>query len=307
MLHNQSGGGNQMNGSPTDRKKLLVFLSHASQDKPKVRELCVRLRKDGFDPWLDEERLLPGMNWDMEIEKALRASDALLLCFSELSVAKEGYIQREFKRAKRYQEEKPEGTIYLIPVRLDQCELPYDFRDVQFVDYPDGYDRLVVSLNLRSGKLASAPTMPAKQELKKPVAAAGDSSGNNTFQDTNVSGGINIQGTHVNVGGDIVGGNKVVYGGGEAKKADPLKDGFEKIHQQIDKLPDDPDLDKSYLKLFVKDIEREVVKGSGLNEKKFRTSLKMLMQSSDDIYGCVADLLRSPDVNVALEIQNLLD
>jgi len=296
-----------MRSTQTEGRKLLVFLSHASQDKEKVRELCNQLRKDGFDPWLDEERLLPGMNWDMEIEKALRASDALLLCFSELSVSKEGYIQREFKRAKRYQEEKPEGTIYLIPVRLDRCDLPWDFRDVQFVDYPDGYDRLVISLNLRSGKLASAPTVPAKLEPRAPVTAPGNSSGSNNIQGTTVSGGINIQGKHVNIGGDVVGGNKTVYGGADAKKADPLKEGFMKIHQQIDGLPDDPDLDKSYLKLFVKDIEREVVKADGVNEKKLKNSLKMLMQSSDDIYSCVADLLRSPDMNVSLEIQNLLD
>jgi hypothetical protein len=290
----------------SNEKKLLIFLSHASQDKAPVRELCERLKADGFDPWLDEERLLPGMNWDMEIEKALRASDSILLCFSSLSVEKEGYIQREYKRAMRYQEEKPEGVIYVIPVRLDKCDLPYFIREVQFVDFPDGYDRLVVSLNLRSGKLTSAPPIPAKKELKKPSSAGGDSSGSSNIQGTNVSGGINIQGTHVNVGGDIVGGNKTVYGA-EPKKANLLKDGFEKIVQQIDKLVDDPDVDKTYLKMFVKDIEKEVSKGSSFNEKKLRNSLKMLMQNAEEIYSSVADLLRSTDLNVLPEIQNLLD
>ena len=146
-----------------------------------------------------------------------------------------------------------------------------------------------------------------RQKPAQASSAAGNSSGSNNIQGTTVSGGINIQGKSVNVGGDIVGGNKTVYGGGDAKKPDPLKQGFDQIHQQIDGLPDDPDVDKSYLKLFVKDIEREVAKGSGFNEKKFKTSVKMLMQSSEDIYACVADLLRSPDGGVALEIQNLLD
>lgn len=291
----------------SEAKKLLIFLSHASQDKQVVRELCQRLRADGFDPWLDEERLLPGMNWDMEIELALKASDAILLCFSELSVAKEGYIQREYKRAMRYQEEKPDGTIYLIPVRLDKCDLPYFIKDVQYVDFPDGYERLVVSLNLRSGKLASAPPMPKKDTPKSSAASGGNSSDNATFQSTNVSSGINIQGKNVNISGDVVGGNKTVYGGSEPKKANPIKDGFEKISQQIDKMPDDPDVDKAYLKLFVKDIEREATKTEGFNEKKLKNSLKMLMQSSEEIYSSVAALLRSPEANVPLEIQNLLD
>lgn len=296
------------------KKKLLVFLSHASQDKPPVRELCEKLKADGFDPWLDEERLLPGMNWDMEIEKALRASDSILLCFSNLSVAKEGYIQREFKRAKRYQEEKPEGAIYLIPVRLDQCDLPYDFKEVQFVDYPAGYDRLVVSLNLRSGKLASAPPMPARKEPEKPALAPGGSSVSSSSQSqTTVSGGFNFQGANLNIGrdmagGDMVAGNKITTSSGsEPKKGNPLKEGFERINQQIDKLPDDLDVDKSYLKMFVKDIEREVTKGNEFNEKKLRNSLKMLVQNSEEIYASVANLLKSPDVDVPLEIQNLLD
>ena len=303
-----------MAATHTNGKKLLIFLSHASQDKPLVIELCERLRADGFDPWLDKERLLPGMNWDLEIEKALRASDAILLCFSGLSVEKEGYIQREYKRAMRYQEEKPDGTIYVIPVRLDKCDLPYFIREIQFVDFPDDYERLVTSLNLRSGKLASAPPMPIEKEAPKTTAVAGGPSESTNFQGaTSVTGGFNFQGANFNagrdmVGGDMVGGNKVTtISGGELKKANLLKEGFERINEQIDQLPDDPDVDKSYLKLFVKDIEREVTKGDGFNEKKLRNSLKMLMQNSEDIYSGVAQLLKAPEANVSLEIQNLLD
>ncbi|MCI0556117.1 MAG: toll/interleukin-1 receptor domain-containing protein [Anaerolineae bacterium] len=290
--------------SDAKQKKLLIFLSHASQDKAPVRELCEKLKADGFDPWLDEERLLPGMNWDMEIEKALRASDAILLCFSELSVQKEGYIQREYKRAMRYQEEKPDGTIYVIPVRLDKCDVPYFIKEIQFVDYPGDYDRLVISLNLRSGKLASAPPVPAKKEPRKPAAA---SSASPSYQSSNISGGINIQGAKIDIGGDIVGGSKYVYGVNEPKKVNPLKDEFDKIQRQIDKLSDDPDVDKSYLKMFVKDIEREATKGEGFNEKKLRNSFKMLEQNSAEIYSKVADLLKAPDMNVPIEIQNLVD
>ncbi len=145
-------------------KKLLVFLSHASEDKPKVRRLCQRLRADGFDPWLDEERLLPGQEWSLEIEKAMRGSGAILLCFSARSAGKEGYIQREYKRAMQFREEKPEGTIFVIPVRLDGCELPFFTRELQWVDYPAGYERLVQALNQRAGKTSP---QPAKKEEKK--------------------------------------------------------------------------------------------------------------------------------------------
>jgi hypothetical protein len=135
---------------PISRKKLLVFLSHASEDKESVRKLAKRLKKSGFEPWLDEEQLLPGQDWNLEIEKAIHASEAILLCFSALSVAKEGYIQREYKRAMKYREEKPQNTIFVIPVRLDDCDLPYFIHEVQWVDYPADYDRLVKSLQVRA-------------------------------------------------------------------------------------------------------------------------------------------------------------
>ncbi len=141
-------------------KKLLIFLSHADEDKARVRALCGQLRNEGFDPWLDEERLLPGQDWSLEIENALRASDAILLCFSSVSVAKEGYIQREFKRAMQYQEEKPEGTIFLIPIRLDPCELPYSIRGIQYVAYPEGYPRLVLALQARAEELKRKVALP---------------------------------------------------------------------------------------------------------------------------------------------------
>lgn len=49
-------------------RKLRVFLCHSSQDKPIVRELYQRLIAEGwFDLWLDEEKLLPGHNWNLEI------------------------------------------------------------------------------------------------------------------------------------------------------------------------------------------------------------------------------------------------
>lgn len=73
----------------TELRKLRVFLCHASQDKPVVRELYKRLEAEGWiDPWLDEEKLLPGQDWDLEIEEAVEVSDAVIVCLSKNSVTK---------------------------------------------------------------------------------------------------------------------------------------------------------------------------------------------------------------------------
>lgn len=143
----------------TDRK-LRVFLCHASQDKPLIRELYQRLLKeDWIDPWLDEEKLFPGQDWNLEIEKAVETSDAVIVCVSGTSVAKEGYVQRELRQVLDIALEKLEGDIFVIPVRLDDCAIPRQLRDRQFLDYfpeskrDQAYDRLKLSLKMRKDSL----------------------------------------------------------------------------------------------------------------------------------------------------------
>ena len=54
-------------------------MCHASDDKPAVRQLHEQLQHEGFEPWLDEEDLLPGQDWQHEIGKAVRAADVVLV------------------------------------------------------------------------------------------------------------------------------------------------------------------------------------------------------------------------------------
>jgi hypothetical protein len=141
-------------------RKLNVFLCHASQDKALVRELYQRLQtEDWIDPWLDEEKLIPGQDWNLEIEKAVDSSDAVIVCVSSISIAKEGYIQKELRRVLEIALEKLEGAIFVIPVRLDDCGIPRQLRDRQFLDYfPESrrgpaYDKLRISLKMRKDAL----------------------------------------------------------------------------------------------------------------------------------------------------------
>jgi hypothetical protein len=75
---------------PEEKRPLKVFLCHASDDKPVVRQLCKYLCNDGVDVWLDSEKLVPGQKWQLEIPKAVRSSDVVIVCLSERSTNKEG-------------------------------------------------------------------------------------------------------------------------------------------------------------------------------------------------------------------------
>jgi hypothetical protein len=144
----------------SDQRKLRVFLCHASQDKPAVRDLYRRLAAEPWiDPWLDEERLIPGQNWNLEIEKAVEASDAVIVCVSSTSIAKEGYVQRELRQVLKVALEKLEGAIFVLPVRLDDCPLPRSLRDRQALDYfPEAHrqaahEKLKTALQIRKAHL----------------------------------------------------------------------------------------------------------------------------------------------------------
>lgn len=137
-------------------RRLRVFLCHASQDKPAVRELYKRLAAEKWiDRWLDEEEILPGQDWNLEIEKAIRSADAILICLSSKSVSKEGYVQKEIKRALDIAAEKPDGTIFIVPLRLEECEVPPRLSRWQWVDLftPNAREKLIKSLRLRAGAL----------------------------------------------------------------------------------------------------------------------------------------------------------
>ena len=140
-------------------RPLKIFLCHASADKPTVRELYKRLESDGADAWLDSEDLIPGQNWRVEIPTAVENSDIVLVCISENSVNKEGYVQKEISFALDKALEMPEGRIFLIPVRLESCEVPRRLSDYQWVDLfsENGYERLMLALKLRAEQIGAEP------------------------------------------------------------------------------------------------------------------------------------------------------
>lgn len=149
-------------------KAIQVFLCHASDDKAYVRKLYQRLKSDGFSPWLDEEDLIAGQDWQLEIQRAVRNTDVVLVCLSRRSTTKSGYVQKEIRIALDVADEQPEGTIYLIPAKLEECEIPDRLRRWQWVNLhdQDGYERLLISLKNRANNMTPA-TITSEQQMHR--------------------------------------------------------------------------------------------------------------------------------------------
>ena len=149
-------------------RKLSVFLCHSSQDKLIVRGLYQRLLTEGWiDPWLDEEKLLPGMDWDEEIQKAVEASDSVLVCLSSNSVKKTGYVQKELRFVLDFALYQPlDETIFIIPIRLDDCPVPRVLQSRQYADYYPAeqtervFHQIIAGLRIRAKALGIDVPVP---------------------------------------------------------------------------------------------------------------------------------------------------
>ncbi len=132
-------------------KNDLIFISYAREDFDYANRLYIDLKNGELNPWLDKEELLPGQNWDKEIKKAVKKCRFFLPMFSSRSVEKRGYVQREFRLGIDTLEEIPEDQIFIIPIRIDDCQIPFEkLSKIQYQDlFPDwnrGLQRIIKSI-----------------------------------------------------------------------------------------------------------------------------------------------------------------
>jgi hypothetical protein len=171
--------------------RLRIFLAHASDDKAAVRALHAQLTQAGLQPWLDEMDLVPGLPFDAQIRQAIRDCVVFLACLSQVSVAKSGYVQKEFRFALDVLATKPPGTLFLIPVKLDDCVIPdlaipnlgVALRDIHSVNLSkeDGFAKLVAAIEhaieqaiTLQGVLSSAKPTDLGANEKRGLSVRGD-------------------------------------------------------------------------------------------------------------------------------------
>jgi formylglycine-generating enzyme required for sulfatase activity len=131
------------------------------------------LNETWIQPWLDEEELHPGQTWETEIEKAVESSDVVLVCLSNNSIHKKGYVQKELRFALDIALEMPEETIFIVPLRLEECVPPRSLREWQYADYFEGqreraFQKLLISLEKRADSVGLKYEKAAPKKEKFP-------------------------------------------------------------------------------------------------------------------------------------------
>src|SRR5689334_21926896 len=100
-------------------KSLRIFLLYARSDQEAVHRLYQRLVRYGADVWFDQEKLLPGQDWENEIHKAIRSSDIVIVCLSEQFNRQGGYRHEELRIALEKANSLVEHGIFVVPARLE--------------------------------------------------------------------------------------------------------------------------------------------------------------------------------------------
>ena len=122
-----------------DRSLPKVFIAYAREDGEAAERIFTELTSEGFDPWLDRRKLMPGQNWPRSVEDAINFSDFVIACFSDRSVSKKGGFQSEIRYALDCATRMPLDEVFLIPVRFDECYVPVRIqKEYQYTDlFPD--------------------------------------------------------------------------------------------------------------------------------------------------------------------------
>jgi TIR domain len=103
-----------------------AFISYVREDSAEIDVLQRALEASGVRVWRDTDDLWPGEDWRAKVRDAI-TQDALVFiaCFSSRSVARPtSYQYEELLLAVDQLRSRRPGHPWLIPVRLDDCDIP---------------------------------------------------------------------------------------------------------------------------------------------------------------------------------------
>lgn len=120
----------------TEQPAFRVFLSYSTKDRRNVREIYKHLAQSKtVVPWFDDKILLPGLEWEREISKAIWGTDVVLICFSPRALTGRGELDDEIRYALAVAEKRGKAKPPLVVLKLEQCELPPLLHDVPTVNW----------------------------------------------------------------------------------------------------------------------------------------------------------------------------
>jgi hypothetical protein len=117
-------------------KTAKIFLSHSSKDKEFVRKLANDLSKNEIPIWFDDWELKVGDSLNQKISEGINESGWLAAVISNNSVTS-SWVAKELNAGLAIELEKKQ--VYVLPLLIDNCEIPMFLKDKMFADFRKDY------------------------------------------------------------------------------------------------------------------------------------------------------------------------
>lgn len=166
-----------------------VFLSYTKEDQSIAQKFFNELHRAGLLVWFDDDCLIGGQRWNSTIKQAIKTCKTFIILISQHWYDRDRYIHDELKTAVATWSQHPDKRDFIIPVLLDNCNLPMPLRRYNIIDishnWEDGIKKVlkvfinyptspngnvnVVGFDLGHGETASALTNIFSKDVPIPL------------------------------------------------------------------------------------------------------------------------------------------
>jgi hypothetical protein len=115
----------------------IIFISYAQPDLQATRAIAGLLADAGLRTWFDKKDLEAGQIWEAVIRQQIAEASLGLICLSSRAVDRKGFFHKEMRYAVSEAMKFPKDEVYIMPVRLDDCDIPEDLRQWHALDLFD--------------------------------------------------------------------------------------------------------------------------------------------------------------------------
>ena len=125
-----------------------VFISYSHSDLPIIKDFVKFFRDVKLDVWFDKEDLRIGEDWKATINKVISNAQFYIVFLSQKNIDRRGFLQYELNSALDVALTIPPNQLYIIPLRLDNCDIPdrlTRFHSVSLIER-ENFDILVKTL-----------------------------------------------------------------------------------------------------------------------------------------------------------------
>jgi len=154
-----------------------IFISYSSKDKVFAFKLAKDLQDNSINVWYDDYELEGGDYLLQRIEKGIKECRWFGIIFSYNSVESD-WVQKELGAA--FAKELEMRKTFILPIKIDNCEIPLFFRNNVFFDFRNNYSEVFEKLISR--------IMPSTKYSRPPNNKKIESTAGNKISEFDLSG-----------------------------------------------------------------------------------------------------------------------